>query len=107
MALFAWSGSPLVSGNSSIFITGGGKNNGKYTNAEVDALLRELDMTPDQDEQVELIKQIETILWDDLATIPIFSFPGVVAYDNAVESVTFQPSQSQVTWNMQKWDLAS
>ena len=39
MALFAWSGSPLVSGSSSIFTTGGGNNNGKYTNAEVDKLL--------------------------------------------------------------------
>ncbi|GAB4065846.1 ABC transporter family substrate-binding protein [Angustibacter speluncae] len=106
VALFAWSGSPLISGNSSIFTTGGGQNNGKYTNTEIDTLLPQLDVTPDPDEQVELIKQIEKILWDDLATIPIFYFPGVVAYDNTVENVTFQPSQSQVTWNMQKWDLA-
>ncbi len=107
VALFAWSGSPLISGNSSIFTTGGGQNNGKYSNAEVDKLLPELDVTPDPDEQIELIKQIETLLWDDLATIPVFYFPGVVAYDNTVQNVTFQPSQSQVTWNMQKWDLAS
>ena len=43
-------------------------------------------MTPDPDEQIELIKQIETILWDDLATIPLFDFPGVVAYDNTVRT---------------------
>ena len=61
-------------------------------------------MTPDPDEQIELIKQIETILWDDLATIPLFAFPGVAAYDNTVENVQFQPSQSPITWNMQKWD---
>lgn len=106
VALFAWSGSPLISGNSSIFTTGGGQNNGKYSNAEVDKLLPELDVTPEPDAQVELIKQIETILWEDLATIPLFYFPGVVAYQNDVENVTFQPSQSQVTWNMQLWDLA-
>ena len=107
VALFAWSGSPLISGNSSIFTTGGGQNNGKYSNPEIDELLPKLDVTPDPDEQVELIKEIETILWEDLATIPLFYFPGVVAYDNTIENVTFQPSQSQVTWNMHKWDQAS
>lgn len=105
VALFAWSGSPLVSGSSSTYVTGGGNNNGKYSNPQVDEWLAELDVTPDKDAQVELITQIETQLWDDLATIPIFAFPGVVAYDNTVTGVTFQPSQSSVTWNMQKWDL--
>lgn len=107
VALFAWSGSPLVSGTSSTFETGGGNNNGKYTNPEVDELLAQLNVTPDQDEQAEIISQIETILWDDLATIPLFAFPGVVAYDNTVSNVTFQPSQSSVTWNMHQWDIAS
>ncbi len=105
VALFAWSGSPLVSGSSSTYITNGGNNNGKYSNPQVDEWLAELDVTPDKDAQVELITQIETQLWNDLATIPIFAFPGVVAYDNTVSGVTFQPSQSSVTWNMQKWDL--
>ena len=104
MALFAWSGSPLVSGSSSTYITNGGNNNGKYSNAEVDGWLAELDVTPDKDAQVELITQIETQLWNDLATIPIFAFPGVAAYDNTITGVTFQPSQSSITWNMQKWD---
>lgn len=107
VALFAWAGSPLVSGSSSTYVTNGGNNNGKYSNPDVDAWLAELDTTPDKDAQVELIKQIETQLWNDLATIPIFAFPGVVAYDNTVQNVTFQPSQSGVTWNMQKWDIAS
>jgi len=105
VALYAWSGSPLVSGSSSIYSTTGGQNAGKYSNPEVDALFAELDVTPDLDEQTELIKQIETILWDDLATIPLFNFPGLVAYDNTVSGVTFQPSQSSVTWNIQDWDL--
>ncbi len=107
VALFAWSGSPLVSSASSTYVTEGGNNNGKYTNPEVDALLAELDVTPDKDAQVELITQLETILWNDLATIPLFAFPGVVAYENGIENVTFQPSQSGVTWNMQRWDTAS
>lgn len=107
VALFAWSGSPLVSGNSSIYITGGGQNKGKYSNPKIDALMPQLDQQPDKDKQVELIKEIEKILWDDLATIPVFTFPAVVAHDSNVENVVQQPSQSQVSWNMQKWALKS
>lgn len=107
VALFAWAGSPLVTGSSSTFETGGGNNNGKYSNPEVDALIAELNTTPDPDAQLELIKQIETILWEDLATIPLFAFPGVVAHSSDVSGVKFQPSQTQVTWNMHEWDTTA
>jgi len=105
VALFAWAGSPLVTSSSSTYVTGGGNNNGKYSNANVDKLIKQLDVTPEPDEQVELIKKIEKILWDDLATIPVFTFPGVVAHATNIEGVTFQPSQTQVTWNMQEWTV--
>lgn len=107
VALFAWSGSPLVTGSSSTFVTNGGNNNGKYSNPEVDKLIAELDVTPDVEEQRELIKEIETILWNDLATIPLFAFPGVIAYVSNLEGVVYQPSQSEVVWNVNEWHLAS
>ncbi|GAB2687931.1 ABC transporter family substrate-binding protein [Thalassiella azotivora] len=107
VALFAWAGSPLVTGSSSTFVTNGGNNNGKYSNPQVDQLVSELNVTPDLDAQQELIKQIETILWNDLATIPIFAFPGVIAFDSNLEGVQYQPSQSDITWNMHEWNVAS
>jgi peptide/nickel transport system substrate-binding protein len=106
VALFAWAGSPLVTGSSSTFVTGGGNNNGKYTNPKVDELINELNVTPDPDAQSELVTQVEKILWDDLATIPIFAFPGIAAHATNIEGVKFQPSQSQITWNMQEWTVA-
>jgi peptide/nickel transport system substrate-binding protein len=106
VALFAWAGSPLVTSSSSTYITGGGNNNGKYSNPEVDSLIDELNVTPDPDAQTKLIGQVEKFLWDDLATIPLFAFPGVVAYSTAIEGVKFQPSQTQVEWNMQEWSVA-
>jgi peptide/nickel transport system substrate-binding protein len=106
VALFAWAGSPLVTGSSSTFVTGGGNNNGKYSNPKVDELINELNVTPDPDAQTELVTQIEKILWDDLATIPIFAFPGIAAHATNIEGVKFQPSQTQITWNMQEWSVA-
>jgi peptide/nickel transport system substrate-binding protein len=105
VAMFAWAGSPLVSGSSSTYITDGGNNEGNYSNAEVDALLAELDQTADQDAQQDLIVQIETILWNDLATIPLFTFPGLLAYSSNAQGVVFNASQGGLTWNMEDWAL--
>jgi peptide/nickel transport system substrate-binding protein len=106
VALFAWAGSPLVTSSSSTFVTNGGNNNGNYSNPEIDSLINELNVTPDPDAQTELIAQIETILWNDLATIPIFAFPAVVAHASNIEGVKAQPSQTQVSWNMHEWGVA-
>ncbi len=107
VALFAWSGSPIVTSNSSTYVTGGGNNNGKYSNKTVDSLVSQLNITTDKDTQTQLITKIQKQLWDDLASIPLFAFPGLAAYDNTVSGVVFQPSQTQITWNMQQWDLQS
>ncbi len=104
VALFAWSGSPLVTGSSTTYITDGGNNNGKYSNPKVDELTKKLDETTNVDEQTPIIKDIEKQLWADLATIPLFAHPGIDAYTSTMKGVVFQPSQSEVTWNMDQWD---
>ncbi len=106
VALFAWAGSPLVSGLSSTYVTEGGNNNGKYSNPKVDELTQKLDRTTDLDEQTQLITQIESNLWDDVATIPLFTFPGIEAHSSDIEGPSLQPAQSQQTWNMQTWKPA-
>lgn len=105
IALFAWAGSPLVTGSSSTYVTDGGNNFGGYSNAEVDALTAQLNVTPDKDQQIELIKQIETILWNDLATIPLFAFPGLAAWSSNADGVVFNASQAGLTWNMEDWTI--
>ncbi len=106
VALFAWTGSPLVTGSSSIYVTDGGSNYGNYSNKKVDELTAELNQTTDPDAQKDLIIQIETILWDDLATIPAFAFPGIVAYDADASGVVYNATQSGLTWNMQDWSTS-
>jgi peptide/nickel transport system substrate-binding protein len=106
VALFAWAGSPLVTGSSSIYVTDGGSNYGNYSNPEVDKLTEELNQTTDLDAQQDLIVQIETILWNDLATIPVFAFPGIVAYDANATGVEYNATQSGLTWNMQDWSIS-
>lgn len=106
VALFAWSGSPLVSSSASTYVTGGGNNNGKYSNPQVDQLTATLLTQTDSSQQDQTIGQIEKVLWDDLATIPLFTFPGLQANSTEVTGPAFQPAQSQQTWNDNEWAVA-
>lgn len=110
VALFAWIGSAYVSGTASTFMTPEscgfgttGNNFGCYSNEEVDALYEQLLEELDVDAQRPLVKEIETILWEDLPTIPLFTHPNMVAWADDVEGVAPNPSQGGITWNKHEW----
>jgi ABC-type transport system substrate-binding protein len=109
VALFAWIGSPLVTANPPIYQTKagglGGQNNGQYSNPQVDAEFTQLNQELNPDKQFALLKQIDTQLWTDLATIPLFAFPNVVATDSKVQNVKMNTTQQDLTWNAQDWTL--
>ncbi|WP_084958539.1 ABC transporter family substrate-binding protein [Thermoactinospora rubra] len=114
VALFAWVGSGQVSGWSSTYTTpkkcdanNKENNNGCYSNKEVDKLIKQLNATVDKAQQPALINQIEKILWDDVATIPLFAHPQVTAWDEKVQGVIPNPAQSTFVWNAEDWTLAS
>lgn len=106
VAMFAWSGSPLVSGNSGIYETGGGQNPQKYSNPEVDKLMKQAFAEIDKGKQTQLLKQVDTVLWTDLVTIPLFSFPAIVATAKNVQGVEYNATQAELTWNVQDWTLS-
>ncbi|WP_055483018.1 ABC transporter family substrate-binding protein [Sphaerimonospora mesophila] len=112
VALFGWSGSSLVSGWPSTYKTPSkctpsakGNNNGCYSNKEVDKLLDQLLGETDSAKILDLTKQVEKILWDDLATIPLYSQPQLTAWSDKVQNVVPNPSQASVTWNMHQWAM--
>ncbi len=106
IAMFAWAGSPLKSGAVSTYQLGSGNNVGNIDIPEMEPLLEELLVTPDPQAQIDLANQIDILLWENLATIPVFSFPGVVAYSDDVSNVTYNPSQNGLTWNASEWSRA-
>lgn len=110
VALFAWVGSGYVSGTSSTFMSpdacasgSKGNNNGCYSNPEVDELYRALLSELDPDAARNLVKEIETLLWEDIPTIPIFTFPALVAWSEDVDGVVNNLTQGGITWNMHEW----
>jgi peptide/nickel transport system substrate-binding protein len=94
-----------VTGSSAIYITGGDSNYQKYTSPTVDSLTSQLNAEIDTTKQVDLMKQIDTQLWTDLATIPLFAFPGILASSPDVEGVEYNATQQELMWNAQDWSL--
>jgi peptide/nickel transport system substrate-binding protein len=103
IAMFAWAGSPLKSGIVDFYTPGAGNNVGNINIPELEPLIAEFVVTTDPQAQIELANEMDIIVWENLATIPVFSFPGVVAYSDGVSNVIYNPSQNGLTWNASEW----
>jgi peptide/nickel transport system substrate-binding protein len=106
IAMFAWAGGPLKSGSVATYRPGEGNNVGNIDIPEIQPLMDELLQTPDPAAQIDLANQIDTILWQELATIPVFTFPGVAAYSDNASNIVYNPSQNGLTWNASSWALS-
>ena len=49
--------------------------------------------------------QADTLLWNDLATIPLWQYPQVTAYSDNVRGVRPNPTQQGLTWNLETWTV--
>ncbi|WP_083673405.1 ABC transporter substrate-binding protein [Serinicoccus sp. CUA-874] len=107
VALFAWAGSGQVASGEPIYSTGGSQNFGGFSNEEVDAAWDTLASSLDEEVQMEQLKIIEKLLWDNLYGIPLFTHPGIVGSDSTLENVRPTSVQTGVSWNAQQWVRAS
>jgi peptide/nickel transport system substrate-binding protein len=107
-AVFAWIGNPLLSSNRSIYKTPADKTNlnqnfGYYSNPQNDALMDTLATSTDPTKLATAANDADKLLWADLATIPLFQFPDLLAFSNKVSNVVYNPTQFDLTWNDNKW----
>ncbi len=104
--LFAWQFTSLaVTGAQAQLTTGGGSNFNGYTSQKVDDLYNQLQGEYDASKQQDLLHQIDTQLWTDAYSLPIFQFPDVTAYSNKVTGVKDVALSPTVFWNFFDWQL--
>lgn len=104
-ALFGWQSTSLgISESAANFRSDGGNNFQGYANDAVDKLYDQLEAEFDTTKQLDLLGQIEKIIWDDAASITVFQFPGVVAYRDTVKDVKNGVLSPSVFWNYWQWD---
>jgi peptide/nickel transport system substrate-binding protein len=92
MSRVGWSGRIDPDGNAHPFwTTGGGQNDGKYTNAEVDRLLNTARTIYDVAERKKLYDAAQKIIQDDLPLIYLYNQPWYFALRANVQGFQLHP----------------
>jgi peptide/nickel transport system substrate-binding protein len=111
VALFAWVGSPFISNTPPIYQSPAGaggavqQNYSRIGTPQIDTLLTQWQTETDDKQIADTGNQIDTLLWDQLATIPLYQKPTFMAYRNTVKGVKDNPTQAGPLWNASTWSV--
>ena len=83
--------------------TGTGKNTMQYANPEVDRLLAEGARESDQAKRTEIYFQVQSILRDDLAVLPIFHYTIVEGTKKGLTNYKGNAFVVSNMWNINEW----
>jgi peptide/nickel transport system substrate-binding protein len=108
MALFAWVSSPFVSANQPIYQTPPAPDNVQqnYSRAgspAIDDLLTKLSTDLDPTQQAADANQADALLWQQMATIPLYQKPTFIAYKSTLQNVRDNPSVQRPGYNSDDW----
>lgn len=103
VAMFSWMGSPTVTGSTDMYISGGASNLGHYADRDVDGLIARLARQLDPRRQGDLLRQIDAVLWKDVATVPLFAYPALAATTLDVSGISYNPTILGLGWNVAEW----
>ena len=109
IAEFAWVGGIYPSGNQSIYCSWSdpacASNYDHYSNPKVDALVFKATTEPTLKAEVADFNAADKLVWADMATLPIYQKPNLVAWQG-VNGVINNATSAGVTWNAQTWSLS-
>jgi len=106
IADFAWVGTPFpVSSNVDIYKTNGGENWIAYSNPQVDQWLQQAVASTDPQKAIDLMNQVDTQLWKDVATIPLYQKPTYIAYRTKFVNIQDNPTSAGPVWNIWDWGV--
>jgi peptide/nickel transport system substrate-binding protein len=82
-------------------------NVARLTDGAIAALYREASSQLDLPTARGLYNEINTLLWNDLPTIPLFEQPVTLVTSRNLVNVSLSPSWAGVMWNAPEWGFAS
>jgi peptide/nickel transport system substrate-binding protein len=107
-SLFGWQSTSLgVTQSGPTFQTGGINNLTFFSNAEVDAVVKKLNVEFDPKKQIELQQQLDKLIWDNYYGVTVFQFPGVTAYSTKITGVAPSILSPTIFWNIWDWKVAA
>jgi len=107
---FAWVQTPFASSNQSIYCSYTnaavcGENWDHYANPQVDKLFEQALTTVNATTAAGLYNQIDSILWKDMVTLPLFQQPALFGWSSKYGNVIPNTSSIGIPWNAQAWGL--
>ncbi len=110
IAEFAWVSTPFVSQNQSIYCsytnaTNCGQNWIHYANPEVDKLLAAGSSASSASQEASDFNQADRLLWDDMATLPLYQKPQYFAWNNGYGNLIPNVSNVGIPWNANLWGV--
>ena len=106
--LFAWVGSPDITGNDAIYGCRSGSthaqdNNQGYCNAKVDKLLVATNHELNSAKQFALTNQALAQMVKQVPTVPLFQKPTYLVYRTVLKGLVENPTSEGPVWNINKW----
>jgi len=110
IALFAWVGSPFITTLTNPYLTPSsptqvGQNYSRTGTPQIDALIKQSATETDTNKQADLGNQIDTLLWDQMATLPLYQKPTFLAHSATLEGAKDNATQAGPLWNSSSWSL--
>jgi len=108
IALFASTGSPFATSLLPSYQSparGFGQNVSRAGSAQIDALLDKVAVDQDRTQQAADANAADALLWDQMASIPLYQKPTLLAHDSSLRDVQNNASQSGALWNSDDWTL--
>lgn len=82
-----------------------GSNRGGWANPDYDRLMDALNTTLAREERIQQIVEAARILNDEVAVIPLYYAPSVLAYPTELRGVQVRGVAVDVEWNIHEWEL--
>jgi peptide/nickel transport system substrate-binding protein len=83
--------------------TGAGQNTKRYKNPELDKLLEEGAREPDQEKRKQIYYQVQQIIREDLAVLPIFHYVFVEGTKEGLQNFKQNAFVVSNEWNVYEW----
>ena len=109
--LYAWVGSPDISGLDNIYgcrndaTNDAQQNTTGYCNGKVTSLLKKANTIFSPAQQAKVTNQAFGLMAKQLPTIPLFQKPTYLIYKSKIKGVKENPTSEGPVWNLGKWSV--
>ncbi len=83
--------------------SGDAGNIGGYSNPRIDEIVDKLRVTPQGGDALNMLREAEQILWDDLPTLPLYRTPRQASFAPGMHGGAPTSSWAGAGWNMDRW----